>query len=230
MQRIRPVMVIFVMCSLALLPGCGGGGGASVTNPAPSPTPTPAPVSVSVNPASGSVQVAHTLQFTAAVTGTANQSVTWAVNGITGGNSGVGTISTSGLFTAPNSVPAPSTVTVSAVSAVDSSKSGSAGLQIVPPPSPAGTWSRIAPFGGIIRNLAVDPRAKNVIYAGAFNSGVFKSTDSGQTWAAVLPPSQSSVTTNQPSNIAVGSVSSTLYVITEHRQMRCCFTHLPTVE
>lgn len=110
-------------------------------------------------------------------------------------------------------MPNPGTVTVSATSAADSTKSGSAGLQIVPPPSPAGTWSRIAPFGGIIRSLTVDLRARNVIYAGAFNSSVFKSADRGQTWAAVLPPSQSNLATSQPSSIAVGSVSSTLYFV-----------------
>jgi photosystem II stability/assembly factor-like uncharacterized protein len=201
---------------LILAAGCGGSGSGSAGGPTPTPLPTatPTPVSVNVSPASGSVQVARTLQLIATVTGTSNQGVTWAVNGTAGGNSSSGTVSSSGLYSAPTSVPNPGTVTVSATSVADSTKSGSAGVQIVPPPSPAGTWSRIAPFGGIISNLTVDPRARNVVYAAAFNSGVFKSADTGQTWAAVLSPTQSSVSTNQPSSIAVGSVSSTLYFVT----------------
>lgn len=43
--------------------------------------------------------------FTAKVTGTATTSVKWAVLGIAGGNSTVGTISSSGVYTAPASVP-----------------------------------------------------------------------------------------------------------------------------
>lgn len=210
MQRKLRIVAVFLISSLFLI-GCGGGGSSAGS---PTPTPTPAPVAVSVSPTSGSVQVAHTLQFTANITGTANQTVTWAVNGTTGGNAGLGTITSSGLYTAPTSVPTPSTVTVTATSAADSTKAGSAGVQIVPPPSPAGTWSRGAPFGGLIGNLTVDPRGTNVVYATAFNSGVFKSTDSGQSWKALFSPTQSSINNSEPSSIAVGSVSSTLYFVT----------------
>ena len=189
--------------------GCGGGGSAGNTTPSP----TPAPVSVSVNPASGNVQVAHTLQFTASVTGSTNESVTWAVNGTAGGNATVGTINTSGIYTAPNSVPNPNTITISATSTADTTKSGSAGIQIVPPPSPVGSWSRGAPFGGIVGNLTINPRAKNTVYATAFNSGVFKSIDGGQTWAALFSPAQSNITTSEPASIAVGGAGSTLYFV-----------------
>src|SRR5207302_501905 len=64
-----------------------------------------APVSVAVSPASATVRLRHTLQFTAAVQGTSDGRVTWQVNGVSGGNSTVGTITTSGLYTAPGSVP-----------------------------------------------------------------------------------------------------------------------------
>src|SRR5258708_39884657 len=69
-------------------------------------------------------------QFTAAVTatGTCNTGITWEVNGIVGGSSKTGTISTAGLYSAPNSVPTASsngkrvtaTVTVTAISQADS--------------------------------------------------------------------------------------------------------------
>ena len=49
----------------------------------------------------------QTRQFTATVQNTTNTAVIWKVNGIAGGNSTVGTISTSGVYKAPNSVPRP---------------------------------------------------------------------------------------------------------------------------
>ena len=57
-------------------------------------------------------------------------SVTWKVNGITGGNSTVGTISASGLYRAPNSPPNPAVVTVSATAAADQTKTANASVTI----------------------------------------------------------------------------------------------------
>ncbi len=88
------------------------------------------PVTVTVSPSSASVRVRNTKQFTATVQNSSNQSVTWKVNGINGGNATVGTISASGLYRAPNSVPSPSTVTVSAQSVAAPSASGSASVTI----------------------------------------------------------------------------------------------------
>jgi hypothetical protein len=69
--------------------------------------------SVNVTPATASVQTGATQQFTATVTGSTATPV-WSVNGVTGGNSTVGTVSASGLYTAPASVPSGGTVTVAA--------------------------------------------------------------------------------------------------------------------
>jgi len=57
--------------------------------------------SVSITPGSGDVPTFGSMQFIAAVTGNANQLVTWQVNGVTGGGPQTGTISTTGLFRAP---------------------------------------------------------------------------------------------------------------------------------
>ena len=46
------------------------------------------------------------MQFTATVTGTSDTAVTWSVNGVTSGNAALGTIGSTGLYTAPASVPA----------------------------------------------------------------------------------------------------------------------------
>jgi hypothetical protein len=56
--------------------------------------------------------------------------VTWFVNGVQGGSSTVGTVSTSGLYTAPSSAPSGGSVTVMAKSVADSTKSASAAVTI----------------------------------------------------------------------------------------------------
>jgi hypothetical protein len=56
---------------------------------------------VSVNPGRGSITPIQTEQFSATVNGVTSTNVTWAVDGVAGGNSTVGTISTSGLYTPP---------------------------------------------------------------------------------------------------------------------------------
>jgi hypothetical protein len=66
--------------------------------------------------------------------------VDWTVNGIGGGNSTVGTIDTTGLYTAPASVPIPATVAVAATSRVDPSKTGTAAVTILPS-TPLGTFT-----------------------------------------------------------------------------------------
>jgi hypothetical protein len=62
-----------------------------------------AQVTVTVTPGHVPVTFTGTVQFTATVTGSTN-GVKWAVNGAIGGNSSVGTISTSGLYTPPSTV------------------------------------------------------------------------------------------------------------------------------
>jgi len=108
--------------------------------------PPPPPVAVSVAPGTASLETGASQDFTAAVTNTTNATVTWQVNGTTGGDATVGVISTSGVYSAPSLVPSPATVTVTAVSAADPARSGSAQVKIMPPsnagspnPSPAPT-------------------------------------------------------------------------------------------
>ncbi len=87
-------------------------------------------VSVTVNPHSAAVETNHILQFSVTVVNTTNTAVIWQVNGVTGGNSTVGTIDANGLYTAPGSVPAQPTVTVTAISVADPTKSDSASVTI----------------------------------------------------------------------------------------------------
>jgi len=85
-------------------------------------------ITVTVSPSTATLTTGGTQQFTAAVTGTSNTGVTWAVDGMFGGNTTVGTISTSGLYAAPSTT---GTHTITATSAADSSKTGAAGVTVV---------------------------------------------------------------------------------------------------
>src|SRR2546426_11966858 len=73
-----------------------------------------AQVSVSVSPSLFTIATRATQQFTATVTGTTNTAVTWQENGVAGGNSTLGLISTTipetageNLYLGPSSVPSP---------------------------------------------------------------------------------------------------------------------------
>ncbi|TLZ28646.1 MAG: PKD domain-containing protein [Gammaproteobacteria bacterium] len=92
----------------------------------------PSGVTVSVSPPTGSLQAGSgtTETLTATVGNTVNTQVTWQVDTVTGGNATVGTISTSGVYTVPATVPSPATVTITAVSVADPTRSGSATITI----------------------------------------------------------------------------------------------------
>jgi hypothetical protein len=90
------------------------------------------PVSISISPTSTSMQLGGTQQFSASVSGTSNTSVTWLVDGTAGGSSAGGTISSSGFYTAPSSMPA-TPITVTAQSIAQPSASASASVQLSAP-------------------------------------------------------------------------------------------------
>lgn len=83
----------------------------------------PTTVSVSISPTYAVVQLGQPLQFTATVNGTGNTKVTWQVDNADGGDSTTGTVSASGLFTAPSALPIPAAATITAVSQADPTKS-----------------------------------------------------------------------------------------------------------
>lgn len=104
---------------------------ASISSADVAVTTPPSPVSVSISPTGASVLVGQSKQFTATVSGTAVSTVNWLVSGIRGGNSIVGTILSTGLYSAPQSVPT-SSVTVTAQSTFDLRASGNATITITP--------------------------------------------------------------------------------------------------
>jgi hypothetical protein len=117
-----------------------------------------AAVAVAVTPASVSTTVGTTQQFAASVTGTSNTAVTWTESGTGCSGATCGTISSTGLYTAPATARSPATVTITATSVSDPTKSASAAVTIVPP---AGTTYYLAPAaaGGNDSNNGLSPSA-----------------------------------------------------------------------
>ena len=89
---------------------------------------------VTVTPGGTTVYPFGTQAFGAQVQGSTNQSVTWQVNGVTGGSATTGIIDSTGLYTAPHAIApslvptdgSPVTVTITAISKANSNFSGTA--------------------------------------------------------------------------------------------------------
>ena len=114
----RAIFLTLSLTVAASLASCGGGtgGGQQIT--------------VTINPTSIIVTVNQSTPFTDTVAGTTNTAVQWEVNGVVGGTATTGTISASGVYTAPAQVPSPAKVTVNVVSQADATKSASAGVTV----------------------------------------------------------------------------------------------------
>ena len=80
----------------------------------------------------GNFAVGETKQLTAYVPLTPN-TVVWSVNGMTGGNATYGTVSSTGLYAAPLTVPMNNAVEVRATSNADATKFGSITITITQP-------------------------------------------------------------------------------------------------
>lgn len=123
-------------------------------------------ITVSVAPTSTSVAVGKTAQFSAQVNGTANTAVTWAVIG----GAADGTISASGLYTAPANVPNPPTATITATSQADKSKSGSATVTVTT--ANASVVVTVSPPAASVATFGTQP----------FTASVTGSSNPGVTW------------------------------------------------
>jgi hypothetical protein len=105
---------------LAILAPSVGCAGYKKTTPSTNST---GPVTVQLSPSSLTLKAGAQQQFTATVLGDNNTTVTWGVDSAGGGNSTTGTISPTGLYTAPQSS---GTHTIIATSVADATKSASA--------------------------------------------------------------------------------------------------------
>ena len=111
MKLLRKALHVVPLVALTLIhSGCGGAAGTGSTSGKGGSAQT---VSIGVAPTTTTLTTNSTLQFTAAVSGTSNTAVSWSVA------SGAGTVSSSGVYTAPASA---GTAKVMATSIADSSR------------------------------------------------------------------------------------------------------------
>jgi uncharacterized lipoprotein YbaY len=172
-----------VLACLLLLGGCGGGGGGG----------NPPPPSITISPAAATVPTGKTQQFTASV------AATWSVNNVPGGATGTGTISSSGLYTAP-ALPDGTTlvVTVAATSQADPTAKASAQVTVTTPPAPLGV--SVAPGTGQVQvNQTLQLSA--TVTGGSGNATVawtVNGVSGGNTTVGTVSPSGLSVTYTAP--------------------------------
>jgi hypothetical protein len=108
---VKEMRVYFVLALLTVsfvVYGCGGDDGGG-----------PKPVTgVDISAATSSVEIGHTAEITAKVTGGESKALTWSVNGIENGNEVYGTITQNSpvTYNAPDSLPASTTIVIGAVS------------------------------------------------------------------------------------------------------------------
>lgn len=155
-MKSRLVLVVF---SLSFLIACGGGSKNSSTSTSGN---------VSITPSTASVPINTTQQFTATVANS-TQGVYWSVNDVVGGDLTHGTISTSGLYTAPAVIPSPANVTIKATSVADSSQTSSATVTVT-----TGTALTI----GLTPSTASVFTGRTQTFTATFNTA----TNTGVTW------------------------------------------------
>src|SRR4249919_1466108 len=85
-------LTVAMLLTLALATACGGGalggnGGNTGSGGSGNTTPPPPATSVVVTPSNATLYAGQRIALTAGVGGTTDQTVTWSVNGVAGGNS-----------------------------------------------------------------------------------------------------------------------------------------------
>jgi len=93
-------------------------------------------VNVSLTPGTGSLLTGASLTFSAAVSGATNTSVVWSVDGVTNGNTAVGTITGSGNSVSYMAPAVAGTYVLRATSVANTSKSATASITVTAPPPP----------------------------------------------------------------------------------------------
>jgi hypothetical protein len=123
-------------------------------------------ISVQISPTSINAVISTTVQFDATVSDTFNQDVAWSVVG----GSANGTISATGLYTAPATVPTPAQVTVMAVSQKDKTRSGTAIVTVSATAIPPTITVVVSPDSPLLANYGTQQFM--VAVAGTPNTGV----------------------------------------------------------
>ena len=129
-----PIVSVTPSRVIATVPQAATTGLVTITTPHGSVnTATPFTIAgVRVSPAAAVIKFGESVQFTAEVLpSTLDQNVIWSINGIVGGNATIGTISATGVYTAPNT--AFSSLTIRATSVADSARFAEAQVKVTDP-------------------------------------------------------------------------------------------------
>src|SRR5580704_4826575 len=223
------LLSIVVVAAAMTIVSCGGGGGS---------TPPPATVTVSITTNVMNIETFQTVQFAATVTGTTNTAVTWQLSCNTTPASACGTMSASGLYVAPNTVPTlatadstdPAELIVTATSQADSSASATTGtftidsLNMQPLTAPVQLGSSgsnvdaicLTPapgfcFGGTLGSL-VTGGGKTYVLS---NNHVLGLSDGGANGQAVTQPGVIETNCSTTGTITVANVSNIINLQTQ---------------
>jgi hypothetical protein len=159
-----------------------------------------AAVTVAVHPVRAPLTLTQTQQFTATVANTTNHGVVWAVDGITGGNSTVGTITTSGFYRPPATV---GTHKITAKSVVQASAVGAATAWITNYPGMMTYHADKFRSGVNSQELALTPSTVNKTNFGK----LFSRSVDGQIYGQPLYVANLTIS---------GAKHNVVYVVTEH--------------
>jgi len=206
--------LLLVSASGIFLASCGSGGtGNELALP-----------QVSISPVSASVQTGAELQFTATVVTPTATTITWSVDNVVGGNSTLGTVNSSGLYTAPASVPNPAAVTVRATSSAETFPYGAAIVTITAAPvnavvtvapldasTPTGTSVQFTANVSGTTNTAVNWSVNGVA---AGNSTVGTISSAGLYAAPTTAPSPATVAVTATSQADTTQSASTTLTVT----------------
>ena len=169
---------------------------------------TAPPVAVSVSPATMTLNSGQTAQLTATVTNSANKAVTWSISPV-----GVGSISTSNLYTAPATITTAQTVTVTATSLADTTASSSATMTLEPSVAVTVSPATIALNSGQTAQLTV--AGTNVVDNGTNQliATITNALNPSVTWSALLgtitPEGLYTAPPNTDSNTLTDSITAT---------------------
>jgi hypothetical protein len=143
-------------------------------------TTAPLPIAVSVTPVTATVASEGTLQFSATVSNSSDASVTWKTT--------AGTVSSGGLFQAPM-VTLDQTVTVTAISVTDPTKSNSATVTVKTPAAVLAVSPPMLSFSA--QQGGANPEPANISVTNTGGGALTFAVSTDAAWLSVSPPSGS---------------------------------------
>ncbi|MDE1178836.1 MAG: DUF1800 family protein [Edaphobacter sp.] len=167
--------------------GCGGGNPSAPSSTSASSSPVGSsskPTTIAV--AGPTSVIAGAPQQFKATVANSTSAVQWQVNGVAGGSSTVGSITSSGIYTPPSIVPSPNIITISAAIGAANGKLGVTVMQPVPTISSA---SLVSTDGGATALLTVNGSSFNNAPALLLQGSPMSSQSTGTILTAMLSAS-----------------------------------------